>query len=493
MQYPQELPRISPEGAGIPSDAVIRFLDRLAEKGLPMHSVLMLRHGKLAVEAYYKPFDAARRHRLYSTSKSFVAVAVGILIGEGKLKLDDRVADYFPDKVPADLHPWVAQATVRDLLMMSTPYGGLDYATRADWAEAFFQTPPSHLPGKIFTYDTAATVLLNILVARISGREFPEYLSSRLFAPAGMDPDIACIETPCGHAWGGSGILCTPRDLARFALVCMNGGRWEGQQLIPEDYIREATSRRIDNSVSSTEAEHSFGYGYQFWRTRNNGFACRGMGSQLAVCLPDWDFVLVTTADTQAVAVGDTVIYGALWEEILPHLKKNESLPEYPAALARLQDQISGLSVPAVPGEWTSPAAAEVSGKTYVLDENPMKIKTLRFIFEGDGGTLEYENATGAHSLRFGFGHQVRQPFPETHYNGRRIGAPAGRGYDSLASAAWTLPGSLLLYVYSIDEHVGTVKMNFVFDGDGVTVLMHKYAEWFFNEYEGFASGAAQA
>ena len=148
------LPLTTPEAAGIPSAAVARFLARLESKRLCMHSVLMLRRGELAVEAYWHPYDRRSLHRLYSTSKSVVAVAVGLMVGEGRVRLDDPIVKYFPDKAPPDLHPFVAQATIRDLLMMATPhrYGHCTY-TRSDpdWADTYFRTPPTHLPGRIFS------------------------------------------------------------------------------------------------------------------------------------------------------------------------------------------------------------------------------------------------------------------------------------------------------------------------------------------------------
>ncbi len=486
----------TPENIGVPSEAVRRFLERLQDKRLCMHSVLMLRHGALAVEAYWKPYDRNTTHRMYSTSKSFVSVAIGILIGEGKLRLDDPVAKFFPDKAPHDLHPYVAKTTVRDLLMMATPhlYGQCTYSRAdKDWADTFFRTPPTHLAGKIFSYDTTATVMLCIILRRIAGVELMAYLRPRLFDAVGISDGAWCVETPCGHEWGGSGVICTPRDLAKFAMVCMNRGRFGGKQLIPEDYIVAATSRQIDNSVAETDAEHQLGYGYQFWRTRNNGFACRGMGSQLAVCLPDQDFILVTTGDTQAVPAGASLIYEALWDEIYPHLTRGDSLPANRAAHARLTGAIGGLSLLTAQGASTSPTAAAVSGKTYVMSENRMGIRNIRFEFKGDTGTMNYENATGNHTLHFGFGHQHKQHFPETHYYGRRIGVPSGVGYVCHTSAGWVMDNSLVVYCYATDDYLGTLRMNFVFDGNTITVLMDKNAEWFFDDYVGFASGACDA
>jgi len=487
----REFEQTTPEAVGIPSAAVAAFIDRLEDKTLPMHSILVLKGDRIAAEAYWKPFDAAFRHRMYSTSKSFVSVAIGILAGDGRLSLDDRVVDFFPDysEKCAPVHPYAAMATVGDLLKMTTCFNAPNYAPFDDWTEAFFRLPAAHIPGTSFRYDTLATVMLCMIVRRVSGAEFVAFLQKRLFDPAGMSADIQCIQSPCGHDWGGSGVLCTTRDLAKFAYVCMHDGRWDGEQLIPEDYIREATARQVDNTLSVTDPENQYGYGYQFWRSRF-GFSCRGLGSQLAVCVPESDLILVTTADTQAIAGGGSIIYDALDRFVLGNMS-DSPIAEDPAGYAALQAKIAGLSLRTVAGAKSSPMAGKIDGKTYVLDENSMEMEYVRFAFEGDEGVLAYENATGAHEIRFGFGKQVRQTFPETHYFGRTMMRPGNRGYDCHASAAWRTDDSLVLYVYATDEYFGTLRMNFVFDGDTVTVQSDKFAEMFFDEYQGFTSGKA--
>lgn len=491
MKY--EMPVCTPESVGIPSKAIDRFLECLEGHYLPMHSVLIARHGKLCFENYWKPYDADKRHRLYSTSKSFVSAAIGILCGDGKIKLDDKITKFFPDKVPENLHPYTAAATIRDLLLMATPhlYEKCTYNPKApDWADTYFQTPPTHLPGKIFSYDTTATTMLSIIVQRVTGKEFPEFLSDRFFAPAGMNTDLTCIETPCGHAWGGSGMLATPRDLMKFAGVFMNGGRTAmGEQIVPEWYVREATSRQIDNTLTSEEPDRAFGYGYQFWMNAH-GFSCHGMGCQVAVCLPEQDFILVTTGDTQGIPASYHAVYDALWEEIYPYLVKGDSVPENPEENARVTKKWAEKEVFMIPGALKSSRMTEVSGITYKMDaDNSLHIRNARFDFTEDGGKMTYENDTGYHTLPFKFGTYERTPFPETHYYGKRIGTPSGVGYDCLSGAVWAMEDTLHITVYSIDDHVGTLRINAVFNDGCLTLHMTKFAEWFFNEYLGFASG----
>lgn len=477
---------ISPPEAGIPPGAVADLLAYLKDKKLPLHGLVLLRHGRIAAEAYWKPFDRDYKHRAYSSSKSFAAVAIGILAGEGRIALDDRVIDYFPEYNDGSVHPYIAQTTVRDLLSMRTAYTTGSYFPYDDWTEAFFRLEVNHLPGTVFRYDTMASVMLGLLVRRITGEEVTAYLRPRLFEPAGMSPDIWCIQTPCGHDWVGSGIMCTTRDLARFGQVCMQDGRYEGKQLIPADFIRAATGRVSDNTVASSMTETSFGYGYQFWRTRH-GFATRGMGSQLAICVPEHDLVLATTGDTQSLTGGDADIYQALWN-LLPSLSDGP-LPQDAQGQAALDAATENLSLAPVEGMADSKTARRIAGRTFVLDDNPMGMRSVRFSFGPGEGEWTYVNATGEHTLRFGLGRQARQPFPQTHYYGKTMKQPLGRGYDSHTSAAWVDEDTLLLCCYATDWYLGTFKMSFAFKGDTITLQGAKYAELFFDEYQGYASG----
>ena len=141
----------SPESQGIPSRAILNFLQRIDSERICMHGFLLVRHNRIAAEGYWAPWSAERTHRIYSVSKSLVALAVGMMIDEGRLTLDDRVAEYFPDKLPEDLHPWLAAATVRDLLTMATPHSTTSYTRDdPDWVWTFFNRTPRILPERSF-------------------------------------------------------------------------------------------------------------------------------------------------------------------------------------------------------------------------------------------------------------------------------------------------------------------------------------------------------
>ena len=268
------LEHAAPESLGIPSRAIIGFLDELAALCFPMHSILLARHGKLAAEGYCPPFDAGRRHRMYSVSKSFTSVAVGLLIGEGKLHLDDRAADFFPEYLPDHPHPYILEATIRHLLMMATfnEVSAYNFQT-PNFVRAFFDNRfAKHKPGTVFRYDTAATNTLCAIVEKLTGKRMVEYMRP-LFDEIGVSKDICSLETPEGGSWTGSGILATPRDLMRFGLLCLNRGAWDGRQLVSREYMTAATSWQIDTTVARNNQGPSDGYGYQFWMLGDGGFA----------------------------------------------------------------------------------------------------------------------------------------------------------------------------------------------------------------------------
>ena len=398
--------------------------------------------------------------------------------------MEDKVLQFFPNEAPANPHPWLAEMTIRDLLRMATCFEeGTNYdGNDPDWIKTFFTGEITHKAGQIFRYCTTGTTMLCVIIRRISGEEFMTVLRP-VFDKLGISEDAFCVETPCGYEWGGSGVCLTAREFAVFADLCTHYGAYGGEQLLPRDYMIEATSKQIDSSWDS-----GAGYGYQFWILQR-GFAMRGMGGQFAICLPELDITLITNAyDDRNYEKFLESVFPLFFSEIVPALC-DHALPEEEKAIQSLVTLTGNLRLPMPPGLPHVSTELQVDDKTYVMETNPLGILWLRFTFTEDGGTLHYENATGVHALKFGYYDYIQQPFPETHYSGRRIGTPCGYGYDSLTAAAWTMPNTLRLYCQIIDIYHGNLRIQFAFEGDAVTLLAEKNAEWFLEEYKGFANG----
>jgi CubicO group peptidase (beta-lactamase class C family) len=476
----------TPESVGISSSAIEAFVQTLVDKRLCMHGFMLLRHGKVAAEGYWPPFGADMLHRIYSVSKSFTGLAVGMMIDEGKLSLDSRPADIFAEYLPSDPHPFLLEATVRDLLVMATYNPGSSYNFNdSDFTETFFTIQKEkHKPGQIFNYDTAATTVLCAIVEKLVGKPMLEYMRPVL-DEIGFSKDAWCVQTPEGRSWTGSGILCTMRDLARVGLLCIGIGEYNGKQLISREYMRAATSKQIETAVVEGSAEMSYGYGYQIWMMRDGGFAMNGMGGQHVLCMPKYGTILVTTADIQGHMGESDVIfsaYNALLETVV-----SEPLPENPQATASLNNLLSNLTIPLPTGSETSSVSAQISGRTYVLEQNNARIKWLRFTFEPQICRLQYENASGENELVFGMCKYEHQLFPEKYF-GKRIGV-RDTNYKCIAAAAWASDSTLTAILYAVDDYLGSIKFKFAFEGDEVCGHMTKAAERFFEEYQGFVAG----
>lgn len=481
-----------PENAGVPSDKILNFINHIEQQKLCIHSFMLIRHGEILAEGYYPPFKSDTLHRMYSTSKTFVAIAVGLLIDEGKLSLTDKIIDFFPEYCPDNIHPYVADMNIRDLLMMATPFSYNTY-TRGDknWVWTFLNAEPSHPAGTLYSYDTSGTVMLNGIVEKVSGMELMDYMRPKIFDHIGISESAHAIQRPEGGAWGGSGVLCSTHDLAKFALLLLNKGRHNGKQLISESYITEATSAQIDNQLSSSNPEFHYGYGYQIWRTRNNGFATVGMGSQMSVCMPDKDMVFVVTADTQSVSEANSTILALLWNHLYPYVS-DEPLPQNKIAHDMLTDKLNNLQFLPVDGNLKSAKVDNYNNIKYKLNANPMEISDIKFEFNEGKGCMIYTNQTGNHKIEFGFGDYIYGTFPETHYYGKQIGVPKGSGYRYKASAAWFDDSNLIIYLYIIDDYFGTLKINVSFKNKEISILMSKVAEWFLDSYNGFAAGSVE-
>ena len=283
----------------------------------------MMRHDALICEGYAAPFTKDTLHRMYSETKSLVSLAVGVMCAKGYLDLDDHIVDHFAEKLPlGGPSPELARLTIRDMLRMATPYNGTTYKRRPtkDWVGSFFTARTDHEPGSFFCYDTSSSHTLCALVEKRMGRPLLDVLRREALDAIGFSEQSYCIRDPMGISQGGSGLMATPRDMLALLRLVAQGGQWDGQQLLPQDYLQAATAWQIDNAENGGSGGWDFaqGYGYQFWRLTHNAWSMYGMGGQLAICLPDQDMLLVTTADTQPLAGGVQTILDAFWNCLLP-------------------------------------------------------------------------------------------------------------------------------------------------------------------------------
>ena len=484
----------TPEELGLSSNFVLEFIKRIREWKINLHSFMLVKDGAIMAEGYYKPFDKDFEHRLYSTSKTFVAMAVGLLCDEGKIRLTDCIADYFPEYRDTQQHKWLQECTIEDALKMSVPQPIDTYYERQTdrWAWTFFNVGKAVKPaGTIFQYNTSGTFILDVLVEKLTGKTFLQYLQPVL-DEIGVSRDIWCVEAPDGYSWGGSGVVATLRDFAKFGEFILNKGLVNGKQLISREYMEKATSKQICNLYENNYSiRTTTGYGSQIWIT-DEGYSLYGMGSQYVFCFPKKNFMFVCQGDTQCSAdsAGD-IIYDAV-KRLLYENIQDKALPSNEAASKELSERLASLELNAEFGDKHSDFEKVINGQVYRLEANPMSWKWFKFDFDGDNGVLTYENPRGVKQIKFSFGSYTVGTFPETHYYDKRVDTPAGRELDCMMSAGWTEHKKLLLRVYITDINIGNCFMNFAFkgeQGEEVGLLFMKRAEFFMDGYQGFAGG----
>lgn len=484
------LKNVIPESVGIRADVVYKFLYSFEKRRLHFHSLLLMRGEDIFLESYWAPFDKDTPHRMYSVTKSFVSVAVGLAEEDGIIDLDRPISEYFPEKIDGEICRELKEQTVREMLTMTTVGPSVSWfkAMAYDRTQLYFKDRGECRPsGTVWQYDSPGSQVLCNLVEKVTGKLLFDYLNERIFTHLDAFKNAKILKTPNGVSWGDSAMICTPRDLALFARFVMNYGTYNGKRLMNEAYLKKATSKVVDNTRSSHKSAFEHGYGYQFWRTENNGFAFVGMGNQLAVCLPDYDLIMVCTADMQGDNFARDYIVAQLMDIIVDNLKAD---PLEVDSGTNKEPLVCSLPLFAVKGNNDSPLRGKIDGLTYKCFDNPLGWKDFIIEFNGnDGGKLLYSKSSGIKEISFGINKNVFGVFPEEGYSREYGGMRTtdGSKYKAAASGAWLQDNKLQIFVQIIDDYFGNTSLIFSFRDNKAVVTAVKSAEDFLWDYEGEA------
>ena len=346
------LPRSTPEKEGVPASFLYNLLYELgSSKNSELHHFLVLRHGKVICETSFSPYRKGEWHTTYSMCKTFVGMAIGLLYDDGRLKLTDKIVDIFGEFTSIWKMMKFRDITIENLLTMTT---GVDFNEGGalvgdDWIKGFLSASLKENSGKIFDYNSMNTYLLSAIVTQFTGKTLYEFLKERIFDKLGIN-NCFWETSPEGVTKGGWGMFIRPEDAAKLGLLYLNKGKWEGEQLISEEYVTMATSKQIEN-------EH-FGYGYQLWMgDRAESYLFDGMMGQDVRVYPDLDMIIVNFA-------GDSVVFhSGEADTIIEKYMKNpdfsdESLSPNPMGCVNLNKLISELesgafkTKPVMAGGW---------------------------------------------------------------------------------------------------------------------------------------------
>ena len=294
IQIENPLPRCNPEDVGVSSRLITAFLKEVAEKkNINVHQIMVVKNGKVISEAAFAPYKLDMWHVTHSACKTVTAMAIGILIKDGALKLSDRVVKIFDDICPAISKIRLNKITVEHLLTMSSGIvmNELVIVGEKDWLKAFLESSCKFEPGSKFHYNSLNSYVLSCIVEKITGVTMFDFLQERLFAPLGIKT-VSWESCPMGRTKGGWGMYLMPEDMAKLALFIMRGAKIKGKAIISKEYIAAMTSKRMDTEYN----EQLNGYGYQAWMgTQKDSWFFNGMLGQNICCMPATDTVVVTT------------------------------------------------------------------------------------------------------------------------------------------------------------------------------------------------------
>lgn len=367
-----------PEEQGVDSDGLVSLMNEIAAGDYGVHSLLVVRHGCVVLDADFFPYDGARQHDIASCTKSLTSLAVGVALKQGLISgVDDTLAKRFPGRTFDD--PNKGAITLDDLLTMRSGLGCSSDTTTVlamenapDWIAYALGLPLASTPGTTWQYCSPNAHLLSGVVTSATGLAESAFLEQTLFKPIGVQPPIWPSD-PQGLSEGWGDVRLRPEDLARLGLLLLHGGEWDGARLIDASWIGQSTRNHV--GISGPLG----GYGYLWWPT-SGGYFAAGRGGQYLLVVPPLDLVVVATG---AAGAPQLQAQTALFNEIVASTSAETPLPPNPKALAQLQGLLDAARKPPAPASVsTLPAAsAWASGQRFQVGDNILGWTALTLTF----------------------------------------------------------------------------------------------------------------
>ncbi|HWX21526.1 MAG TPA: serine hydrolase [Candidatus Binatia bacterium] len=405
----RRLPRSAPEAQGVSSEGILSFLEAIAKSNHEFHSFMMLRHGHVIAEGWWRPYRPEAPQMMYSLSKSFTSTAVGFAVSEGKLTVNDSVTSFFPGDLPEKVSEHLAALRVKHLLTMSVGHAKDSTPSlwgEENWVRKFLSLPIENAPGTAFLYNSGATYMLSAIVQKVTGQKVLDYLQPRLFGPLEIE-GLSWETCPRGINTGGWGLKIQTEGLAKFGQLYLQKGNWNGRQLLSREWLAEATSFKIQQPAPDLErakkqSDWHQGYCYQFWRCRHNAFRGDGAFGQFTIVMPEQDAVIAITSESPNMQ-GELDL---VWDHLLPAMKE-KTLPAAKPAQAELKEKLAALLLPPPKGQASSPIAARIWGKQFRIKANEAGVQSVSLQFRNLDCLFTLKDDRGQYSVDCGIGRWV--------------------------------------------------------------------------------------
>lgn len=325
------LPRVAtPAQIQVAVDSLFAADDSTTD--VTLHSVMILKGGNVIFEKWLNGAAPDLPHVMFSVSKSFCATAIGMAVDSGLVKVTDKVIDFFPDKLPAEVSDNLKAMTIHDLLTMNTGHETEPSVNReggvADWDSTFLAHPVTKTPGTWYCYNSMATYMLSSILQKVTGEKLVDFLTPRLFELLKIQTP-KWDTTPAGVNVGGWGLYITTEDMAKFGQLFLQKGEWNGKRIISEEWVAEASKYQVPSVPAGTRPDEVetkglttencawlLGYGYQMWRCPDNAYRADGAFGQYIIVMPDYDAVIAITANSPNLQAELDMVYKYLFPAI---------------------------------------------------------------------------------------------------------------------------------------------------------------------------------
>jgi CubicO group peptidase (beta-lactamase class C family) len=379
----------TPESQGFHSAKLSEGLLAIKEKGINIHSLMIIRNGSVILDAYFYPYDGSTYHDVASVTKSVMTTLIGIAVDQGKLGLDQSILSFFPEYTTANKNPMKEQITIRHLVSNSSGFrfeeqddlGTISKMTESDdWIQTALDPPVIHKPGTHFAYYSPGMHLLSAILQKATGMTTLEFAEVNLFKPLGIN-EYYWPSDPQGYTRGWGDLCLYPADMAKIGFLFLQQGKWEGKQIVSSQWVEEATNKQIATEKGDED------YGYGWWISKPSEeiqyYAAFGRNEQRIFVFPSINALLITT--------GGGFDYDTVAQYIVASIGDLEDpLQDNPAAVEELNNTVVELKqytesepVPPLPE-----MAAAISGKTFIFEPNGLNLEYLSFNFDDENKAI---------------------------------------------------------------------------------------------------------
>lgn len=480
------LKRRAPSELETDPDILASVLDAIDREGLELHSLLVWQRDALILDVWWAPYAPHRPHMMHSVTKSFTSAAVGLAVDDGLLSVDHKVASFFPDHMPPALPPEelerLGRMRVRDLLIMASGHGhgisgGAWRRVKSSWIADFLSQPMPHEPGEVFVYDSGASYMLSAIVQKVTGERVHQLLERRLFRPMAMSDGISWDVGPDGVNTGGNGLSCTTADMLKLGILHLQGGAWQGRQLLSRAWVEAATKPQLHDVVMGTfTGDHYLGpdataerpdiregYGYQWWRGPHESFSANGLFGQYCIVLPKQDAVVAFTGGLHD---DDRRMHALVYDLLRPALGAGGGSSEADAFLRR---RVEGLHLATLPRGHLPVGAGRTRFGRYRCAPNGEDIEQIALRATHQGVALDLRIGGRDHSILAGYDRFIDStttlPGAKLHHS-----YEPSEGLKVAACASWSQDEDRLVFDLVFVETAFRDTLDIRFHADGLTL-----------------------